>query len=246
MRPDPRLGAVNVFETSASSTYHGFTFSAERRVVRSFTARVGYTWAKAIDDIQDALTTEHSDVQNPFTLKNERALSVTDQRHRFVSSFIVESNLFGRDHALLAGLFNDWRISSIMSAGSGRPITGRVTGDANRDGNFFNDRLPGVSRNGFIGPDYFSTEARITRRFFLTEQWRLEATAEAFNVFNRINKRMTTSDSGTASTAAEFVAFSTKINGISHPARFTKKDAFLTATNAYAPRQVQFSLRLKW
>jgi hypothetical protein len=158
----------------------------------------------------------------------------------------VESNLFGRDHALLAGLFNDWRISSIMSAGSGRPITGRVTGDANRDGNFFNDRLPGVSRNGFIGPDYFSTEARITRRFFLTEQWRLEATAEAFNVFNRINKRMTTSDSGTASTAAEFVAFSTKINGISHPARFTKKDAFLTATNAYAPRQVQFSLRLKW
>jgi hypothetical protein len=215
-------------------------------MVRSLTARVGYTWAKAIDDIQDALTTDHSDVQNPFTLKNERALSVTDQRHRFVSSFIVEANPFGRDHALLAGIFNDWRISSIISAGSGRPITGRVTGDANRDGNFFNDRLPGVSRNGFTGPDYFSTEARITRRFFLTEQLRLEATAEVFNVFNRNNKRMATSDSGTASTAADFVTFSTKVDGISYPARFTKKDAFLAPTNGYAPRQVQFSLRLKW
>lgn len=246
VRPNPELGAVSVFETSASSTYHGFTLSAEHRMTKSFTARVGYTWAKAIDDIQDALTTDHSDVQNPFAMKSERSLSVTDQRHRFVSAVVIEPNPFGRDHTILARFFNDWRISSILSAGSGRPLSGQVTGDANRDGNFFNDRLPGVSRNSFIGPDYLSTSARITRRFFVTEQWRLEATAEAFNVFNRNNKRLISSDSGTDSTAAEFVTFSTKVNGIPYPAHFTRKSAFLLPKTAYAPRQVQLSLRLKW
>ena len=93
----------------------------------------------------------------------ERSLSVVDQRQRFVSSFTSEPNPFGRDHAALAYLFNDWKFSGIFSAGSGRPLSGHIDGDANRDANTTNDRLPGVRRNSFLGPDYFSGDARITR-----------------------------------------------------------------------------------
>jgi hypothetical protein len=247
VRPNPALGAVNVFETAARSTYHGFTLSTQKRWSHGFTARIGYTWAKAIDDTQDSLVAGRpSVVENSFSTKNERALSVTDQRHRFVSSFVSEPNPFGTDHALLAHLFNDWKFSGIFSAGTGRPLSGRITGDANRDGNDVNDRLPGASRNSFTGPDYISGEARLTRRFYLAEQWRLEATAEAFNVFNRNNQRVDTTDDGFTSIAASFVPFDSTVAGKKYPAQFRQSTGFLVPTDAYAPRQVQFSLRLKW
>lgn len=246
-RPDPRLGAVNVFESVARNTYHGFTLSVNRRFAQQFSARLGYTWAKAIDDTQDALVAGRpSVVENSFATDRERALSVTDQRHRFVTSFITEPQPFDRRHALLGKVFNDWRVSGIFSAGSGRPLSGRITGDANRDGNIVNDRLPGASRNSFIGPDYFSGEARLTRRFHLTEQLRVEATAEAFNVFNRNNRRVESTDDGFASDAATFSVVDKQIGATRFPAHFRRKNAFLAPTNAYAPRQVQFSLRLKW
>ena len=50
-----------------------------------------------------------------------------------------------------------------MTFGSGRPVNATMAGDANQDGNTYNDRLPGYSRNAFIGPDYFTTDLRITR-----------------------------------------------------------------------------------
>ena len=246
-RPNPALGAVNVFETSARSTYHGFTLSAERRFANSFTARLGYTFAKAFDDTQDALVAGRpSVVENSFNLPAERSLSVTDQRHRFVTSFVAEPNPFGRTHAWLARGFNDWRFSGIFSAGSGRPLSGQINGDANRDGNALNDRLPGVRRNSYTGPDYFSGEARITRRFHLNEQWRLEATLEAFNVFNRDNQKVESSDDGYTSTAAAFINLDSTVGGVKFPAHFQKQPNFLVPNDAYSPRQVQISLRLKW
>ena len=247
VRPNPKLGAVTVFESAASSTYHGFTLSVQKRFAHSFSARLGYTYAKALDDTQDALVAGRPTVvENSLDTRAERSLSVVDQRQRFVSSFTSEPNPFGRDHAALAYLFNDWKFSGIFSAGSGRPLSGHIDGDANRDANTTNDRLPGVRRNSFLGPDYFSGDARITRRFHITEQWRLEAMAEAFNVFNHRNDRVDSSDDGFSSTAASFVTLSTTVAGKKYPARFQQSTGFLAPTNAYAPRQVQFSLRLKW
>ena len=40
-------------------------------------------------------------------------------------------------------------------------MSATVTGDANQDGNDSNDRLPGVSRNSLVGPDYATTDLRI-------------------------------------------------------------------------------------
>lgn len=247
LRPNPKLGAVNVFETAARSTYHGLTVSADRSLGRTFSMRLGYTWAKAIDDTQDALVAGRpSSIENPFNLARERALSVTDQRQRFVSSLTAEPDPFGRDHEWLSRWFNDWRFSGIFSAGTGRPLSGYVAGDPNRDHSDISDRLPGAGRNSFAGPDYFSGSARVTRRFHLTEQWRLEATAEAFNVFNHDNQRVDSSEDGFTSTAASFVTGNTTAGGKTYPARITKAKGFLQPTDAYSPRQVQFALRLKW
>ena len=58
---------------------------------------------------------------------------------------------------------------------SGRPVSAQVTGDMNGDGNLDNDRLPGVSRNSYTGPGYFSADARLARKLHVSERWRLEA-----------------------------------------------------------------------
>lgn len=62
-----------------------------------------------------------------------------------------------------------------------------MIGDPNQDGNDLNDRLPGYSRNAFLGPDYATTDLRVARRLKIVK---LELLAESFNVFNRDNRRV--------------------------------------------------------
>ncbi|MCU1285828.1 MAG: hypothetical protein JWO13_2178 [Acidobacteriales bacterium] len=245
-RPISNLGAINVFESAAGSQYNGFTLSAKRRMNNGLYFRLAYTYAHAVDDGQDALLTTGSQVQDTTSTSAERAPSVTDQRHRLALAWTSDPHPFHRDHAVLRNIFNDWRLSGILTAGSGRPVNAHVNGDANRDGNTENDRLPGVGRNSSVGPNYISGDMRITRLFQLNDRFRMEASAESFNTFNHQNKRMNVNDDGFANTAAEFFLLDRTIGANKYPAYFTKSRTFLTPTNAYAPRQIQFSLRLKF
>ena len=128
--------------------------------------------------------------------------------------------------------------------GSGRPVTGSVLGDANADGNTENDRLPGHRRNAFTGPDYMSDDLRIARTFHLGERYRLELIAESFNLLNRDNKRLDITDDGFSTSAAMFVGTSTTVNHTHYPAHFQSLNGFLRPSNAFAPRQVQFAVRI--
>ena len=46
---------------------------------------------------------------------------------------------------------------------------------------------PGVSRSSLPGPDYATTDMRLTRRFYAGDRVKLELTAESFNLLNRDN-----------------------------------------------------------
>jgi hypothetical protein len=248
-RPYPQLGAINQFESAASSVYHGFTVSARRRMHRGFSFRVSYTWAKAMDDGQDALVAGRpATVQNSYAVSDERALSVTDQRHRVVASWTAQPPGFGRGRPLLRLLFNDWRFAGVTSFGTGRPVNARIVGDANRDGNDGNDRLPGYRRNAFTGPDYATTDLRLTRQFPIGFRCKLELLAESFNVMNRNNQRVDIGDDGFANTAGSFVTGDAVVAGQRYPAHFRMSNSrgLISPTNAYAPRQVQFALRLRF
>jgi hypothetical protein len=47
-RPISRLGAINVFESAASSAYHGATISLRRQMTHGLYFRLGYTYAVSI------------------------------------------------------------------------------------------------------------------------------------------------------------------------------------------------------
>ncbi len=206
--------------------------------------RVAYTFAKAIDDGQDALVVGRpGNVQNSYAVNLERGLSVTDQRHRFVASGVFQPPKLDSEYNWLNRLGNGWQFSSVMTYGSGRPINATVAGDMNQDGNTYNDRLPGYRRNAFIGPDYFTTDFRLTRNLRTGERLSLQLLAEAFNTFNRTNAQVTISDDGFLNSAGQFVAYSTTVASKVYPGQFLKSSDFLNPNSAYAPRQVQFSVR---
>lgn len=59
------LGAINQFDSAATSIDHGLTASVRRRMTHGFYFRLAYTWAHAIDDGQDALV-----AGRPVTVQN--------------------------------------------------------------------------------------------------------------------------------------------------------------------------------
>ncbi|HEU5452756.1 MAG TPA: TonB-dependent receptor, partial [Terriglobales bacterium] len=247
VRPISQVGAINVFESAASSVYHGLTISARRRMSRGLYFRLAYTFARAMDDGQDALVAGRPVVvQNSYSTAGERGPSVTDQRHRLVASWVAAPQPFHRDHPALALLFNNWSLAGVITFGSGRPINARILGDANRDGNDANDRLPGYRRNSFTGPDYATTDLRLTRRIYAGDRLQLELSAESFNLFNRNNQRVQISDDGFLNSAGTFVPGVVVSQGRRYAASYRQSQGFLQPTNAYAPRQVQLALRLRF
>jgi hypothetical protein len=85
---------------------------------------------------------------------------------------------------------------------------------------------------------------RLAKKLYAKNGWKLEFTAESFNLFNRVNRRFQLTQDGLMSNAAQF-NFGTKHIGIKYfPASYQVPTTFMRATNAYAPRQLQFALRL--
>jgi hypothetical protein len=221
------------------------TVSLHKRMSGGMYFRLAYTWAHAIDDGQDALVAgAPATVQNSYSTKSEKASSVTDQRQRLTISAIEEPNPFGEGQNILAAMFNHWKISGVMTYGSGRPATAAVSGDPNQDGNTSNDRLSGYGRNAFIGPDYASMDLRLARKMNLGGRYRLELTGESFNLLNRDNQRYVLSDNGFYNSAGQFIKFTQAAGGTYYPAYYQQPTSLMKPTSSFAPRQMQLSMRL--
>ncbi len=246
-RPISQLGAIDQFESAASSVYHGMTVSLHKRMSKGVYFRLAYTWAHAIDTGQDALVAgSPATVQNSYSTKSERGPSVTDQRQRLTVSASGEPNPFAPEQKALAGMFNHWKISGITTYGSGRPANATVSGDPNQDGNTSNDRLSKYGRNALLGPDYATTDLRLSRKIDLSARYHLELTAESFNLLNRDNKKYGIADTGFYNSAGRFVKYTQYAGGTYYPAYYQQPTSFMKATSAFAPRQMQFSMRLNF
>ena len=243
-RPIAQLGAINEFQSAASSYYSGATLSLNRRVARGSYVRLAYTYARAIDDGQDALVAgQPATVENSYNPSAERGASVTDQRQRLVVAFSVEPRFFHRGHEVLGFFFNDWKMSTVVNYGSGRPFNATVAGDPNQDSNDLNDRLPGYRRNAFTGPDYATADMRLTRTFRFRERYKLNLVGEVFNLFNRDNQRVAITSNGMVASASTFVQSYVRANTVPYPGYYQLPTNFMKPNAAYAPRQVQLAVK---
>jgi hypothetical protein len=137
LRPNPSLGAYQVFENSASSSYHAVQLEARKRYSHGYLFTATYTWSHAIDDVSDVFPIAGAPAlpQDSFNLRAEKASANFDVRHRFAGSLIWDLPFFRSSKGSVRKLAAEWQVASVFQAQSGQPFTLGVPFDANLDGN---------------------------------------------------------------------------------------------------------------
>ena len=74
-----------------------------------------------------------------------------------------------------------------LDLGLGDGPRAQRNGDLNNDSNRATDRTPGLGRNTFSLPRNIELDLRVAKNINLTEGYRIQLIAEAFNLFNHTN-----------------------------------------------------------
>lgn len=206
-RPDPTRGNIKPYDSRFDSYYDGLAVSFLERPVSWGSARISYTWSKAIDNVGEFF---FSSPINNFDFSVDRARSDDDQRHRVVFDASVNSPT---NHASSFGahLTHGWRLGGILQYYSKLPFnvvtgastlqqtTARPCTVASFGSVACSEGVKGavIGRNSGIGFDFFSLNARLSRTVALTERVKLEGIAEAFNALNHRNDAIPNGTFGT-------------------------------------------------
>lgn len=233
-RADPAVLAKFLFETASSAIYHGMTVSLTKRFSRRFQTLASYTYGKVIDDVSDFdLPLGPQDPTNPG---RERSLSTFDLRQRLSVSAVIESPF--RNPAL-ANII----VAPIITARSGFPFNVTTGIDINQDSNN-NDRPFAMGRNTGRGPNYFTMDLRLARRFgFGKDSHRsMEVIFDSFNLFNRANFREVNGNTNGALFLKDLGLSDVRVEGdAAIPA-----SSFRGFISAHDPRVIQLALKLNF
>ena len=173
-------------EDSASSTYHGVSFSLNRRLADEFEFSASYTLSKTYDDASDF----NEQPQSPFDLAAERAVSLQHQQQRLVVNALWELPIGDEAPAtdLLTKAFSHIEVAPIVTIGSGRPVNPRVGLDLFHTGVWPLPARPlGYGRNSLLTPGATTVDFRVLKFFPIGKTSKLDVVAEAFNLMNHAN-----------------------------------------------------------
>jgi hypothetical protein len=135
------LGAVNQFETTASSTYNSLQAQLLGRFTNTLNFQLSYTLSKVTDDVSDVFDLAGAFIlpQNSFDLEAERAPANFDVRHRLAYNLVYNFSK-NEGSGFIRYLTDDLQISTTGRFHSGQPFTVNSIIDVNLDGNL-TDRL---------------------------------------------------------------------------------------------------------
>lgn len=138
-RPVNGVGAVNVFETSANSSYNSLQLAVRGRWAAGLQYQAAYVWSSARDDVSDVfdLAGAYNLPQNSLNLAAERGPANFDVRQRATYALIYD---VPTRTGAWRWLTNDWQFTSLARFHTGQPFTVNSIFDMNLDGNL-TDRL---------------------------------------------------------------------------------------------------------
>jgi hypothetical protein len=233
-------------DQGGNSHYNGLLLSLQHRFSHGFTLLTNYTWSHCISDVDFTGELAGSQYMNPYNRAQDRGNCGFDVRHQSNTSLIVTSPVTSRswEGRLLGG----WQVAPIVSIYSGLPMNiadgtdiaqNGINSDrpnlvspnvylSATDARFYADRsafeigpagaFGNLGRNVLVAPGTLNFDMSLSRTFAMTERWRLEARAEAFNVINHTNFK--------------------------GPATALNSSKFGVITSANDPRILQFAMKL--
>jgi hypothetical protein len=187
-RIDPTIVQLNIYKSIGNSTYHGMTVSVRKRFSNNFQFDANYTLSKAIDDQTDFNSAFSAFL--PTRLNLDRAVSAFDVRHNFVFNAVYKTPFKNESgHNWAARAFADMYLSPIVQLRSAIPFTIRIGRDINNDTHGVYDRPVKSSRNSGRGDNFYSTNIRVSKQFFINREKgvRVEFITEVTDLFNTTN-----------------------------------------------------------
>jgi len=135
---------ITAFRNIGNSIYHGLATEISRRFSNGLLFRGSYTWSHAIDDsTADLFSTLVSprraqDFQN---YQAERGTSFLDRRHRFVFTWVYDSQWFkGSGNWMAKNLLGNWNFAGTYTKESPQFATVQSGTDSNLNGDSAGDR----------------------------------------------------------------------------------------------------------
>ena len=133
VRPYPGFGNINQREMSGSSVYHSLQATLNRRMARSLTFGLAYTWSRSIDVASGDRGDSPPDVYN-IRLR-ERGPSDFDRTHILTTNFIYNLPKPVKGKTSVAALaLNGWQLSGIVRMFTGKPFDVVLSQDVARTG----------------------------------------------------------------------------------------------------------------
>ena len=193
-RPDPRFAAINLFESTSTSRYHGVDIGVLQRFTHGVQLNATYGWGTA----RSAGEQDGGAISDPSNVNVDQGRRNGNLTHAFVGNALWSSS---------SGLLRGFDLSTTVFYNSGFPINVAAGVDLNRD-LVLNDRPLDTARNSVDGPDYLQADIRVTRRFTFGGTT-LAVIVESENVLNRFNPSCSTDGGCTGAvvnvaTAADF------------------------------------------
>jgi len=268
-RPDQAFGAITWVDPAGTNNYNGLSVRAEHRTSNGLYFLNSFTWSKALGDSEQALEVYPGyTVANPQNIHNlaaEYGPTSFDIKFNDVTSVVYQLPFGkGRQFApslnpVLDAVLGGWEINAVDTAHTGSAInlnygpaaTNDVTGaiadyrglavlrpnvagsgisqSTNGEVNTYfagytfttppaSSPFGNLGRDAFRAPGFWQLDTGINKTFPIGERFKLQFRGEFFNVLNKTN--------------------------FSPPTATTTSSAFGQIRSTYAPRQIQFALKL--
>lgn len=157
-RPYARFNSASLIQTGGSSTYHGFTIQADRRMAGGLFFNVNYTWAKGITDV-DLRGYSSGAQQNQYARYLERSDDSNLRRQQLRFSYVYELPI-GRGQRLLSNLpqpvnffLGGWELAGITTMVTGARLSPTFSGTDPANTNQFSGRPDRIGDGNFDSGD---------------------------------------------------------------------------------------------
>jgi len=167
--------SVDAQLSTGNSQYNALTLNLSKRFSKGFELLSSYTYSHSIDDSTDLQSPlEPQDSRFP---KLERANSDNDQRHRWVTSAVFQSQAAKSGDGFAKHFFGDFTLSPIIEFSSGRPFNVITAEDTRLDLGASQAR-PSVAPSGTAG----TTSTFIPGVVFVPADHCLDNSGSTFNI----------------------------------------------------------------
>ena len=197
---DPNFSKILQVENGGRSWYNGLAVQLNKRISRSITGKIAYTWSHAIEDGNEQgaswnISSTFNNATYPGNYRFDKGSSALDQRHRLIINWVWQPTFTKSTSAIARHVVNGWAVSGIATIASAQPVTPTVFVSGaqfpgvslayttmNGSGGF--TRVPFLPIGSIDVDQIHKVDARLERDIPVSERVKAKLMFEAFNVFN--------------------------------------------------------------